>query len=82
VHVFKRRYPEKAKELYIKIKRSVFWNPIIRVYLIGCLDLDFYAVEGIKQLYLYYSNPNDLPSPDRILETAASINEKKQTFPI
>jgi len=59
VQVLKKKYPEKAKQLYIKLKRLVFWNPIIRVYIIGCLDLDLYAVEGIKQLYLYYSHPID-----------------------
>jgi len=79
VQVFKKRYPDKAKQLYIKLKRSVFWNPIIRVYLISCLDLDLYSVEGIKQLYLYYSHSND--SPERKLEEAETATATKQTFP-
>jgi hypothetical protein len=54
VQLFRKKFPEKAQELYIKAKRAVFWNPIIRAYLIACLDLDIQAVTGIKNLYFYY----------------------------
>jgi len=40
VRLLMKRFPEKAQELYLKAKRKVFWNPIIRAYLIACLDLD------------------------------------------
>jgi len=69
VQLLAKKFPEKAQQLYVKAKLAVFWNPIIRAYLIACLNLDTQAVEGIRNLYLYIktTTPPPSPAPDRNL---------------
>jgi hypothetical protein len=48
--------------LISKQKKKVLWNPIIRIYLVSCLDLDLTALQGLKQLLDSYKKNEDSPS--------------------